>query len=596
MSSFYEDASLVMIPSGYKTSKVYCAKPTDGTGDLTFTRSNDTATRVASNGLIEKVRTNLFTYSEQFDNAAWTKADTTIVANAVANPLNGAVTADKITDSSTATAARYFFQSPASSGTIYTSSGYFKKAEYNFVTLHAFGINGALFNLDTGVKVSQSGGVGAITSVGDGWYRCTFSFTAGGSSAFFSQSPAGNITYTGTTGSGIFAFGCQLETGDIATDYIPTTTAAVSVGPVANVPRLDYLNSSCPRLILEPQRTNKALYSEQFDNAGWTKSAATITANAVTSPDGYTNADSFLPTATTSAHSVDPATILDLLGVVGTFSVFAKYNGYHLSLSIAGTSSNWTGCVFDLQNGIARTPQNLGAQAVCTSKIEDYGNGWYRCSITYTPYTSGTFYNYIGAASTNNATLGNFGLQSFAANGTSGAYLYGAQVETSAAYATSYIPTLGASVTRGADNTLTASLSGVLPQTAGTMFWEIDYTLGSTSTMLMHNTGVSDYGFLQIGSSGVAEGGIYESGVMVDRLTYSGLTSGTYKMAFAYETNSFALYINGVLRDSGTSGSTASISMNTISLDWNSTDFTIVNQTLLFPTRLTNAQLAELTA
>jgi hypothetical protein len=44
--SYFDDASLVMIPSGYKTSKVYSVKPTDGTGDLTFTRSNDTATRV----------------------------------------------------------------------------------------------------------------------------------------------------------------------------------------------------------------------------------------------------------------------------------------------------------------------------------------------------------------------------------------------------------------------------------------------------------------------------------------------------------------------------------------------------------------------
>jgi len=38
MSSFYDDASLVVIPSGYKTSKVYAEKPTDGSGDLTFTR------------------------------------------------------------------------------------------------------------------------------------------------------------------------------------------------------------------------------------------------------------------------------------------------------------------------------------------------------------------------------------------------------------------------------------------------------------------------------------------------------------------------------------------------------------------------------
>jgi hypothetical protein len=45
--SYFDDASLVMIPSGTKTSKVYSVKPIDGTGDLTFTRSNDTATRVA---------------------------------------------------------------------------------------------------------------------------------------------------------------------------------------------------------------------------------------------------------------------------------------------------------------------------------------------------------------------------------------------------------------------------------------------------------------------------------------------------------------------------------------------------------------------
>ena len=56
--SFFDDASLVMIPSGYKDQKVYSVKPIDGSGDLTFSRSNDTATRVDSNGLIEKVHTN----------------------------------------------------------------------------------------------------------------------------------------------------------------------------------------------------------------------------------------------------------------------------------------------------------------------------------------------------------------------------------------------------------------------------------------------------------------------------------------------------------------------------------------------------------
>ena len=88
MSSFYEDASLVMIPSGYKTSNVYSAKPTDGAGDLSFTRSNDTATRVGPDGLIEKVRTNLLTYSNTFTDASWTKLRVTFTGGQ-SDPFGG---------------------------------------------------------------------------------------------------------------------------------------------------------------------------------------------------------------------------------------------------------------------------------------------------------------------------------------------------------------------------------------------------------------------------------------------------------------------------------------------------------------------------
>jgi hypothetical protein len=59
--SLFDDASLVMIPSAYKDGKLYSIKPTDGSGDFTFTRgSNLAATRVDVNGLIEKGRENLF--------------------------------------------------------------------------------------------------------------------------------------------------------------------------------------------------------------------------------------------------------------------------------------------------------------------------------------------------------------------------------------------------------------------------------------------------------------------------------------------------------------------------------------------------------
>ena len=93
--SYFDDASLVLIPSGYKNQKIYSVKPTDGTGDLTFTRASD-ATRVASNGLIEKVRTNLVLQSQTFDNASWTKTtdgQVTITANAAVAP-DGTTTAE----------------------------------------------------------------------------------------------------------------------------------------------------------------------------------------------------------------------------------------------------------------------------------------------------------------------------------------------------------------------------------------------------------------------------------------------------------------------------------------------------------------------
>jgi hypothetical protein len=166
--SFFSEASLAMIPSGYKTSKVYSAIPTSGDGDLTFSRSNDTATRVGPDGLIEKVRTNLVTYSNTFSNADWV-VDQVTKTTGQTDP-NGGTTAVLLT--STNTSSTYMYQTKAGLGclSIYAKVG--------------------------------------------------------------------------------------TETGDIATDYIATTSAAVSVGPVANVPRLDYLGSSCPRLLLEPQRTN----------------------------------------------------------------------------------------------------------------------------------------------------------------------------------------------------------------------------------------------------------------------------------------------------------------------------------------------------
>ena len=99
MSSYFDEASLVMIPSGYKNQKVYSIKPLDGAGDLVFSRASS-ATRVASNGLIEKVRTNLVLQSQAF-NTTWAldngggTGSVTVTANYAAAP-DGTTTADRI--------------------------------------------------------------------------------------------------------------------------------------------------------------------------------------------------------------------------------------------------------------------------------------------------------------------------------------------------------------------------------------------------------------------------------------------------------------------------------------------------------------------
>jgi len=83
MSDLLNSASLVMIPSGYKEDVVYSQIPTDGSGDLSFTRASN-GTRVNSAGLVEVVPWNLALQSETFDNASWVKSNSTITAN---NPL-----------------------------------------------------------------------------------------------------------------------------------------------------------------------------------------------------------------------------------------------------------------------------------------------------------------------------------------------------------------------------------------------------------------------------------------------------------------------------------------------------------------------------
>jgi hypothetical protein len=372
--SFFEDASLVLIPSAQKTSKVYSVKPTDGTGDLTFTRSNDTATRVGPDGLIEKVRTNLLTYSNDFSNAAWDKSNLT--ATGGQSDPNGGTTAFLLT--STNTSGVYMGQAKVGIGclSIYAKAG----TRSTFSLIPTGYNNGAFFDLSSVTATASGiGSLAKIESVGSGWFRCSVAVSSSTDLLVSLSTISGGGSVIGDTMTFAFAQG---ETGDIATDYIATTTAAVSVGPVANVPRLDYLGSSCPRLLLEPQRTNSLQYSEQFDNAYWNKASTNITANNTTSPDGYVNADRLTSSGAGGDEYIQRAGLSTTAGTY-TSSIFVKNVNATETVLMAihlGEGSVSSDLRYTWSTGAVTTN---GTNAV-SGKATSYGNGWVRLEFTYT--------------------------------------------------------------------------------------------------------------------------------------------------------------------------------------------------------------------
>ena len=133
-----QKASLVMTPNAVKAGKLYSVIPNNGTGDLGVVRATS-ATRVNEQGLVEIPRTNLVLRSEDFDNASWIKADSTVTANATTSP-SGTMTADKLVENNT-NSFHYIYQPTGSLvvGNTYFMSFYLKGAGRNRGRVRATG-------------------------------------------------------------------------------------------------------------------------------------------------------------------------------------------------------------------------------------------------------------------------------------------------------------------------------------------------------------------------------------------------------------------------------------------------------------------------
>jgi hypothetical protein len=356
-------------------------------------------------------------------------------------------------------------------------------------------------------------------------------------------------------------------------------------------------------LLVEEARTNLAIASQDFANSAYGLFDMSLSSSTQTAPDNSASAGLLLETATTASHAIGRAApdgnITSVAATSYTFSVFVKNAGRDF-LQITANTGQVTNNPRANYNLNANTLGTVDAS--CTASITPYANGWKRLSFTIT--ASGTVLRFlIGTISSSTAAR----FESIAGDITKGFYVWGYSVEAGA-FATSYIPTTTATVTRAAD---VASITGTnfssfYNQTEGTFFVDSNQASLAPASRLVSasdNTG-SNRVILSRGSG--SSGNINTSVTNAGSAQVSALLLGTSlaagtsnKVAGVYKAADFAGSVNGLTAvTQGTGTVPGSLTQLTIGngeiLGANPMTGTIKRLTY-WPTRLANPTLQSIT-
>jgi hypothetical protein len=460
---------------------------------ITFSRGSN-ATLVDSTGKITYAPANLVLQSQTFDDAGWTKLNATVTANTTVAP-DGTSTADTLSDG---TATDNHGVRPTTltlaNSTTYTMSVYAKFSSLRYIIIDLVATSTSTtysavsFDIQTGVVAnSAASGTGyavvasSIQDVGNGWYRCAATLTIGSTGTALQA-------YIGTSSTGVIGnFGLQNYTGTNQTAFIwgaqlePVTyqtTPSTYVATTANAyygPRFDYdpVTLAPKGLLIEEQRTNLVLQSQTFDDAAWTKSGATVTANATISPDGTSNADKLAETSANAPHyAIQTVTVA---AVAHTASVYVKAAERTWCILEMGGTPFGCGAWFNLSTGVVGTQFGSPTSVSITAA----GNGWWRITMNKTAASAGSAFTTLYTATGDNVST-------YAGTTGSGIFLYGAQLEAGS-FATSYIPTVASTVTRSADNAemIGTNFSSWYNQSEGTFVSDFDkYSVASRGGVL----------------------------------------------------------------------------------------------------------------
>jgi hypothetical protein len=359
-----------------------------------------------------------------------------------------------------------------------------------------------------------------------------------------------------------------------------------------NAPKIDYTGGGCPKILVEPARTNNVLYSEQFDNASWGKTNTTVTANTTSAPapDGTTTADTITGIGALGVRLIQSNSISFTASTSYSLSVFAKkdtndFIQLFVPLAIGGMFAN-----FNINTGVVGTLGTVTGTAP-TSSITNFGNGWYRCTINFTATTTTSTVTSIGIVTSASA------IRSESNTLTTSLILWGAQLEAGS-NATSYIPTVTATVTRTADVISKTGVSSLIGPTEGTIFVEANLTANTAERRIITvSNGTENQRIMFWTLATTLYANFNGVGIAIGTFPI-----GTAKIALGYTiaggSTTYSIKLNNNTLITGTAAAAPS-SLSAINLGNNTTSGLQLNDRIelatLFQTRLTNAQLATLT-
>ena len=300
----------------------------------------------------------------------------------------------------------------------------------------------------------------------------------------------------------------------------------------ANQPRFDFdpVTGECKGLLIEESRSNLLTYSEDFSNASWARNNQNINTNVITAPDGTLTADKLITINAATFHDLFKTP--NLSSNTYTLSIFAKAAEQNLMRLRIDDGIIGRNTIFNLTTGSVSSNTN-----VTSSTITPYSNGWYRCSITVTTNIINLVFNTP---------------YPYSGDGTSGIYIWGAQLEAGA-FPTSYIPTTASTVTRSADNAdmTGTNFSSWYNSSEGTIYTQVKSIAtisGITRRFLefVNGSGTERY-LLGYSTTSNTRFLVTALGVNQADISVTASPSNGVKMCVSYATNNFSSAVNGTL-------------------------------------------------